>query len=211
MEEYFDTRVKPLGMTHNEFVHKVRCQEKANPFRKYEQTGFATSTGKIELYSTIFDRLGYDPLPAYREPVRSLISDPELAKEFPLVLISGGRNRRYYHSQGRQLESLRKRDPDPIAQINPEAGNKLGIKDGDWMWIETPMGRVQFKCKYFRGIDPRVVQAEHGWWFPEESSLDALWRSNINAVVDDASELCDPVSGNFALRGQLCKVYKTED
>jgi len=79
------------------------------------------------------------------------------------------------------------------------------------MWIETPIGRAKFKCKYFRGLDPGVVQAEHGWWFPEELSPDSLWRSNINAVLDDDPDLCDPVSGNFLLRGQLCKVYKAED
>jgi thiosulfate reductase/polysulfide reductase chain A len=211
LEEAYDYRLAPLGITFKEFMAGKGYDNPPTRHRKYEARGFGTPTGKFEIYSTILEELGYDPLPSYKEPVRSLVSDREMAKEFPLILISGSRNRRYYHSQGRQLESLRKRDPDPIAQINPEAGSELGIKDGDWMWIETPVGRVRFKCKYFRGIDPHVVQAEHGWWFPEEPSLDALWQSNINAVLDDAPELCDPVSGNFPLRGQLCRVHKAED
>lgn len=211
LEEAYDYRLAPMGLTFKEFMDAKGYDNPPHRHKKYEERGFGTPTGKFEIYSTILEELGYDPLPSYEEPLRSLVSDPELAKEFPLILIAGGRNRRYYHSQDRQLESLRKRDPDPIAQINPEKGGELGITDGDWMWIETPVGRVKFKCRYFRGIDPRVVQAEHGWWFPEEPSLDALWRSNINAVLDDAPELCDPVSGNFVLRGQLCKVYKAED
>jgi hypothetical protein len=66
---------------------------------------------------------------------------------------------------------------------------------------------------YFDGIDPRVVSAEHGWWYPndpgEEPSLHGLWRSNINAVVDDdLDDCCDPRSGAWTMREQLCKVYK---
>lgn len=211
LEEAYDYRLAPMDLTFKEFMDAKGYDNPPHRHKKYEERGFGTPTGKFEIYSTVLEELGYDPLPSYEEPLRSPVSDPELAKEFPLILIAGGRNRRYYHSQDRQLESLRKRDPDPIAQINPEKGSELGITDGDWMWIETPVGRVKFKCRYFRGIDPRVVQAEHGWWFPEEPSLDALWRSNINAVLDDAPDLCDPVSGNFVLRGQLCKVYKAED
>ena len=78
------------------------------------------------------------------------------------------------------------------------------------MWIETEVGRAKFRCKYFGGLEPGVVQAEHGWWLPEDPSPDSLWRSNINAVLDDDPDLCDPVSGNFVLRGQLCRVYKAE-
>jgi len=76
------------------------------------------------------------------------------------------------------------------------------------MWIETPIGRARFRCEHFGGVAPDVVQAEHGWWFPEDPSPDSLWRSNVNAILDDDPETCDPVSGNFVFRGQLCRVYK---
>ena len=84
------------------------------------------------------------------------------------------------------------------------------------MWIETPLARVKFKAMHFDGIDPRVVSAEHGWWYPEdpgeEPSLHGLWRSNINAVVDDdPDDCCDPASGAWMMRELLCKVYKAQD
>jgi thiosulfate reductase/polysulfide reductase chain A len=211
LEEAYDYRLAPLGVTFREFMDSKGYDNPPLRQRKYEEKGFGTPTGKFELYSTILEELGYDPLPSYTEPPRSPVSDPKLAKDFPLTLLSGGRNRRYYHSQDRQLESIRRRSPDPIAQISPELGSQQGLNAGDWMWIETPMGRAEFKCKYLRGLDPRVVQAEHGWWFPEETSPDSLWRSNINALLDDDPDICDPVSGNYVLRGQLCKVYKSKD
>ncbi|MFC1945025.1 molybdopterin-dependent oxidoreductase [Chloroflexota bacterium] len=215
VEEALDYRLEPMGYTFNQFVEEKGYDNLPLKYRKYEEKGFGTPTGKFELYSTVLEELGYDPLPCYEEPPKSIVSDPELAKEYPLILITGGRVATYYQSQYRQFDSMRKRHPDPLAQINPEKAVELGINDGDWIWIETQMGRVKFKCKYFNGIDPRVVHAEHGWWFPEdpgeEPSLHGVWRSNSNAVLDDDPDLCDPLSGAWPMRGQMCKVYKVED
>ena len=36
-------------------------------YEKYKAGGFNTPTGKIELYSTRFEAMGYDPLPDYQE------------------------------------------------------------------------------------------------------------------------------------------------
>ncbi len=218
LEEAFDYRLEPMGVTFEEFVKKMGGYGFDNPWlqhRKFDQPGFrfGTPTGKFELYSTIMEELGYDPLPGYDEAPRTLVSDPKRAKEYPFYLLSGPRARYHYHSQFHQIESFRKRYPDPIVQINPAKARELGISDGDWVWIETPLARVRFKCMYFDGIDPRVVSAEHGWWYPndpgEEPSLHGLWRSNINAVVDDdLDDCCDPRSGAWTMREQLCKVYK---
>jgi len=52
--------------------------------------GFGTATGKVELYSTALEKLGYDPLPVFREPLESPVSTPALAQEYPLILTTGG-------------------------------------------------------------------------------------------------------------------------
>jgi anaerobic selenocysteine-containing dehydrogenase len=100
-------------------------------------------------------------------------------------------------------------------QIHPQTAEKLGIGEGDWAWIETPRGRIKQKCHLFDGIDPRVVHAEHGWWFPElsgeEPSLHGVWESNINVVVDDEPDHCNKISGGWPLRGGLCKVDKVRE
>ena len=59
-------------------------------YRKYENGGFKTPTGKIELYSTRFEQLGYAPLPYYEEPPESPISTPEIAAR----LSAGAHDRR---------------------------------------------------------------------------------------------------------------------
>jgi anaerobic selenocysteine-containing dehydrogenase len=37
----------------------------------------------------------------------------------------------------------------PTVQINPETAGKLGIADGDWVWIESPRGKVRQKARLF--------------------------------------------------------------
>ena len=199
-----------MGYTFKEVVDMAGIQGDL-VFKKYEKYGFATPTRKVELYSTIFEKLGYDPLPGYEEAPGSPISAPELAKEYPLILITGGRVRHYYHSEFRQIEMMRKRHPDPLLQIHPETAQKLGIEDGDWVYVESKLGKAQFKAQVFDGIDPRVVHAEHSWWFPEdegaEPSLHGVWKSNVNVLLDDDPDHCDQICGGWPNTG-LCKVYR---
>jgi anaerobic selenocysteine-containing dehydrogenase len=125
------------------------------------------------------------------------------------------RNRIYYQSQNRQLNPVRRRSPDPLAHINPDKAKELGISDGDWIWIETELSRVKFRCQYFEGMLPNMVAAEFGWWFPEdpaeEPSLHGLWKSNLNAILPDGPESCDAITGAWVLKGARCKVYKDTD
>jgi anaerobic selenocysteine-containing dehydrogenase len=209
LEECLNYRFKPLGYTLKELADANGIFGPPE-FKKYEKYGFATPTRKVELYSTIFEKLGYDPLPSYEEAPETPVSAPELAKEYPLILTTGGRIRYFYHSEFRQIKSMRKRHPDPILQIHPDTASKLGIRDKEWVYVETRLGRVRFKAELFDGIDPRVVHAEHGWWFPEEvaeePSLYGVWKSNINVLISDDPDTCDPICGGWPHMG-LCKVY----
>ncbi|NQT74684.1 MAG: molybdopterin-dependent oxidoreductase [Chloroflexi bacterium] len=207
LDEAYDWILEPLGMTFNEFMAGDRKEAPPLPEKKYEAKGFGTPTGKFELYSTILEKLGRDPLPSYIEPETVLARQPDLVADYPLTMIAGTRCR-FYHSQGRQLDSLRKKSPDPMALINSETGTQLGIAKNDWMWVETPIGKAKFKCDYSEDLAPEVVQAEHGWWFPEDDSVESIFRSNANAIMDDDLSICDTVSGAYILRGQPCKAYK---
>ena len=215
LEEACDYRLAPMGFTLKEFVTQTGGYDMPQlGYKKYEKEGFGTPTGKIELYSTIMEDLGYDPLPKYEEMPQGPVMSQERAKDFPMILISH-RNWNLYQSQGRQIKTVRKMSPDPIAQLNPQKGAELDIKDGDWVWIETPLGRSRFKCQHFEGLDPRVISTEHGWWFPEkpaeEPVLHGAWESNINAILDEGPDFRDPMTGAWILRGQMCRTYKIQE
>lgn len=211
MEETFDHRLRPMEMNFKEFMAKGGYEFPPETYRKYEEMGgFATPTGKLELYSTIIEKQGYEPLPPYRESFENPVSQPDLARDYPLMLITGGRFQWNFHTEYFQVNSIRQKHPEPLVQIHPETAAKLGIKHGEWVWIENPRGKVRMKCQYFDGLEARVIHAEHGWWFPElpaaEPSLHGAFQSNINVLTDD--EHCDPVHGGWPLKTGLCKIYK---
>ena len=175
-------------------------------YRKHEHGGFRTPTGKVELYSTRLEAMGYAPLPSYEEPPESPVSTPELARQYPLVLTTGQRVPMYFHSEGRQILRQRKGHREPRAEIHPETAARYGIREGEWMWIENQRGRVRFKARFSEALDPRVIAAEHAWWFPEVKDPEhGIWQSNINVLTNNAPPY-DPAMGTYQLRGLLCRV-----
>ena len=210
VEELNDFRVKGMGMTFEEFKKKGYLSVDPS-YKQYEEKGFETPTGKVEIYSTIFERHGYDPLPTYVEPRESPLSSPELLKEYPYILITGGRTMWYYHSSGRQIKSLRKNLPDPEIEVHPETGRKEKISEGDWVLVETPQikgERARLKVRLTDTVNPRVIHAQSGWWFPENPAPDhGCFESNINVVLSDDPPR-EKICGSVPTRGTLCKICK---
>ena len=207
VEEVLDAQLaaSKLGVTFDELKQRGFIQVPFK-YRKFEDNGFRTPTGKIELYSTRLEALGYPPLPSYQEPPESPISAPEVARDYPLVLTTGGRIPFFFNSEHRQIANLRKARRHPLAEIHPTTADRYGIANGDWMWIETRRGRMRQKAKLTTGIDPRVVNVEHGWWFPEEPAPEyGAWKSNANLLTDNQPPY-DPAMGTYQLRALLCRV-----
>ena len=164
-------------------------------YKKYEtghlrpdgKPGFNTPTGRVELYSTIFKQFGEDPLPYYEEPQLSPLSTPEKMEQYPFVLTTGARTYCYFHSEGKQIPYLREMNPDPLLEIHPQDALKHHIADGQWVEVESPFGKCVLKAFVSQVVEPGVVHAQHGFWFPEkeadEPSLYEVWRSNVNELI----------------------------
>lgn len=115
-------------------------------YKKYEKRGgFHTPTGKIELFSTALEALGYDPLPYYEEPPESPYASPGLMAQYPYVLTTGGRRSFYFCSEGRQISSFRRAHGFPQVELHPETAARHGISDGDMVSIESPPGAHRAK------------------------------------------------------------------
>jgi anaerobic selenocysteine-containing dehydrogenase len=160
---------------------------------------------------------GLDPLPSYVEPAESPYSAPEDVEEYPYIVTSGARVPHFFHSEQRQVKKLRTLHPDPLCYIHPDTARANGIEEGDWMWLENKHGKCKYKAKFDDCYDPRVMQCDHGWWFPErkdhaeentEDEMDGLFgvfESQINNLVPfDAG-----VSGfGSNYKSMMCKIYK---
>lgn len=201
-----DYILEPMGITWQDFKEKGWVRGEYG-YRKYEAKGFSTPTGKLEIYSTLLEKWGYDPLPQYREPPESPYSTPELAREYPYILITGRRLPGFFHTENRQVPWLRELHPDPVVEIHPETAKREGIREGDWVVLQSRRGQARLRARLFEGMDPRIVSAEHGWWFPEIRDPGHGWDlSNINMLTDDAYETCDPAMGANHVRSLLCRI-----
>ncbi|MEM3797667.1 MAG: molybdopterin-dependent oxidoreductase [Candidatus Bathyarchaeia archaeon] len=221
-KEFLDYRLKELNMAFEDFKKKgyvfsqvIEERYKKGLLREDGKPGFRTPTGKCELYSTLLEKYGYDPLPNYVEPPESPYSTPELVREYPLILITGARHISSYQTMGHNIPYLRELLPYPSVEIHPETAEKLGIKDGDWVYIETPKGngRVRMKAALTHGIHPQVVSAQALWWYPEEKNYEKkTFEPNINVLIPlKPTYGYEAIVGTTVMRGLLCKVYKAED
>jgi len=206
-EQALDWILEPMGMRWNDFK-KMEYIRGEMSYEKYKTNGFSTPTRKFELYSTLLKSWGYDPLPQYREPPEGPYSTPGLYKEYPYILITGARSPGFFHTENRQVPWLRELERDPVVEIHPDTAKAEGINQGEWVVIESPRGKVRQRAKLFAGMDPRVVSAQHAWWFPEKKDPGHGWdESNINILTDNSYESCDPAMGATHVRTLLCKIY----
>ncbi len=163
------------------------------PERAYLANGFGTPTGKVEFVSTLLEEAGYDGLPTFSEPSWSPVSCPELARDYPLILTSGGRSRNYTNSQGRLLATLRERERHARLQIHPADATARNVGDGDWIEVTSPIGSIVMKAWVTDIVPEGVVHAFHGWT-----------GHNINDLIPDVG--LDPISGFPPFKSGLCEV-----
>jgi formate dehydrogenase (coenzyme F420) alpha subunit len=164
-------------------------------FQKYLTDGFNTPSRKIEIYSSILEEHGYDPLPTFREPRESPISRKDLADKYPLTFISGPRTIVYFHSQYRNLPSLRRFLPEPLIEISPQTAAPHGIKDGDYVRVESPRGSLKARARLTKDVLPETVVMQHGWT-----------EANANHLTNDEER--DPISGYPGFRSVMCRLSK---
>ena len=202
-----DVMLGKTGVTFEEF-RKTGFIYGSKGYKQYETVGFPTPSKKIEIYSERLEKMGYPPLPVYKEPPESPISKPELTKEYPLVF-TNYKSEKYRHSQDKNLPSLRAMQPNPLVELHPSTAGGLGIKDGDWVYIENKQGRIKQQAKLVTGIDPRIVIADWAWWYPEKGPTDLYgWdESNINVLVNGEPPFAQEI-GSWDTKGFPCKVYK---
>ncbi|KPJ77510.1 MAG: hypothetical protein AMJ54_07865 [Deltaproteobacteria bacterium SG8_13] len=211
VEDALDYLLEPSGLTWEEFKQVGHLKGEMT-YHKYRQKGFSTPTGKVELYSTVLEKWGHDPLPKYTEMPESPVSTPEIAEQFPYILNAGLRTPTFFHSANRMIPWLREIRPDPIVEIHPQTAEKHGIESGQWVDISSPRGCVKLRAKLNAGIDPRVIVAEHGWWYPEIKEEGHGWDiSNINILTDNSPQSLDPLMAATNLRVCLCSISPSEN
>lgn len=236
MDEFFNHFTPAVGMTWKEMKEKAPFEylpkEKWKTYYVYKNidektgkpAGFPTPSKKLEIYLDSMITLGrtgqpfspvelpsvekdYEPLPYYLEPVESPVKNDEIAKEYPLVM-TNGRVPFYHHSTLRNVPGLREMYPVPEIWIYPDTAEKYGIGPDDWVWVESPRGKIRAKALITRGINPGTICMER-FWHPETLTTKTHgWQeTNVN-VLSKSSAPYNDVVGTHTLRAFQVKIYK---
>lgn len=144
-------------------------------------------------------------LPHY-EPIRH-VGDPS---DFPLVLIT---YKVMPHAEGRGANSPMAQERlilqtyerwTAFAQMNSETARRLGLKEGDEIWIESPIGKIRTRLKLFPHHPDVVVMPfelghrEYGRWAKGRGA-------NPNSIIVNEKDNLGGLAAAFSTR---VRVYK---
>jgi anaerobic selenocysteine-containing dehydrogenase len=222
MDKCMNYQLEPLGITIDEArkypmgytvpQKETQPQKDAPASSRYEkyETFFKNKSArlsgepylpqaKVAIYNTTFEEAGYNPLPEWREPPESITGTPELVKEYPLILSDYHTSKCYTASWQRNVPYLREILPYPTLHIHPDTAAERGIKDNDWIIVESLYGWLKVKAEIYPGIRPDTVMMLHGWWqgckelgFEDYPILDG--GANVNLMYSvDPEKAFDPL------------------
>jgi anaerobic selenocysteine-containing dehydrogenase len=202
VEEAIDYQLAPAGIT----VEKLR----QNPdgltaseirYQKHLQEGFATSSGKVEFFSTRLREQGHEPVPYKEGWSGNPISFTDHSGDYPFVGINGARTGAFTHSQFHRIPSLLKEEPEGCIDLHPGDAELLGVIAGDLIEVETPRGKVHMKARLSGVVRPGSIRIAWGWGEVDPAA-------NLNNLTDD--ERRSPVTGTPGCRSFMCRVKKVE-
>lgn len=109
------------------------------------------------------------------------------------------------------LPGVRRLSPNPRVIVHPDTAQRFRLHEGQWAFIGTGRGTIRQKVTLSADLDPRVVVASAGWWFPERKDLELSgWKeSNLNILTSNDPPY-DPAIGTPILRGFPCRIWSDQ-
>jgi sulfite dehydrogenase (quinone) subunit SoeA len=161
----------------------------------------------------------FDPLPFYHEPLETRLVDTQ---RYPLNAITQ-RPMAMYHSWDSQNAWLRQIHTHNYLFVSPQVGAANGFDDGDWIWVESPHGRVRCMCRFSEAVEPGTVwtwnavgKAAGAWGLAPDANESRLGFL-LNHLIAEELPPCesgehmanaDPVTGQAAWFDVRVRVYK---
>ncbi|NTV37707.1 MAG: molybdopterin-dependent oxidoreductase [Anaerolineales bacterium] len=194
-EDYLRQQLKPLGAS----LEEVKTQGYAEmpEEEKSDEITFNTPSGKIEVYSETLKNAGFSPWPTWEEP------PVPAAGEF--YLLSGKvAQQTQFGTQNNQL--LHKYSDEPRLWMNAKTAAGLGLADGDWVEITSPVGKVHTRLLATEAIRPDCVYMTPGYGHLSKGLTTAFGIGASDSVLHET--FTDPISGGQALSQTFVTVKK---
>jgi anaerobic selenocysteine-containing dehydrogenase len=90
-------------------------------------------------------------------------------------------------------------------EISPRAAEKLGIRDNDWVWVESPLQKLKFRAKLTPGAMPQVVNIPMGLGHKAPGRWTKGIGENAGRLMTHHTE---PFTGEPMMNKTRVKVYK---
>ncbi len=161
-----------------------------------EDFEFNTNTGKIELYSTDFAAMGYDPMPKYtpnEEPQPGFYH--LIYGRVPMHTFGRTQNNPYLYDL---------RDSNKM-WVNPRVGKIWGLENGDKVWLKNQDGVVSnfpIEVRLTERIRPDSVYVAHGFGHTSKF-LSRAFGKGINDSQLITNVKIDPVMGGTGMRANF--------
>jgi len=150
-------------------------------FAPFAAGNFPTASGKCELYN---ERLEIENLPAVPDfipPRESRQSAPELARRFPLALISPAAHA-FLNSSFAHLPKHLRQEKRPFVEINPEDAQARCIGDGDRVRVLNERGSCELTAVVTTRARAGVVVSPSVWWnklSPGQTNINQLTSQDV--------------------------------
>ena len=213
--------VAPSYKTFEEFWKQL--QEKGgwwDPVYDYKEWNrvFRTPSKKFEFYAQTIEQSAPSTVAIEQKEVSFLPHWQESKKggeekQYPFYLhtfrtmgLTGSRNANQPWLQSIVGEYLFERW-ETWAEINPETASRLRISDRDWIWVESPKGKIKVRAKLYKGAMPDVVSIPFG----EGHRSGGRWAAGLGQdpyqILEDD---LDPLTGYPIKDSTRVKVYKAQ-
>jgi thiosulfate reductase/polysulfide reductase chain A len=198
IDDIWNFQLKDMGVKIQDFDAKgfVSLADKAILWDRKNGIKFKTSSGKIELVSELMEKAGFPSFAPY-VPV-----DRPPEGQFRLMV---GRCAAHTHVSTQNNAFLSELVPENELWINPKGAAALGVKDGEYVEVVSPLGtNGKIKAKVTEFIHPEAVFMLHGFGKTVPAQTRCYQKGASDALLQE--NISDKVGGSPALDQTLVQV-----
>ncbi|HJR08050.1 MAG TPA: molybdopterin oxidoreductase family protein [Pyrinomonadaceae bacterium] len=158
-------------------------------YAPFAEGNFPSPSGKCELFSARLELQGLPAVPEFIPPRESRQSAPELARRFPLALISPA-SHAFLNSSFANLPKQLRQEKRPFVEINPEDARARRISDGDRVRVSNERGTCELTAVVTTRARAGVVVSPSVWWSklsPGDGNINQLTSQTLTDMGGGAT------------------------
>lgn len=200
IEDIWNFQLQDMGVKIEDFDAKgfVTLTDKTLLWDRMTGIQFKTPSGKIELVSSLLEDAGFPSFPPYES-----VKAPPSEDAFKLMV---GRCAVHTHVTTQNNPYLNELVPENELWINSSAAAKLGISDGAYVEVTSPVAESRIRAKVTDFIHPEAVFMLHGFGKTVPAQTRAYKKGASDALLQE--NISDKVGGSPALDETFVRVKK---